>query len=716
MSQFLGRRDCVESLRRDLVDLQGATVDVFSRTGPVRFSSWKFPDKLSCNLDMVALLEQYDFTAGDEAFSQHSHIVLLELVIDRLLLLLQSFNAYIELMRCGHRREQTNGCLSVGLVVRNYWSNLIEFAKGPSKDITQQTKAKSTFETEATSSVSHQLSSKRDVCRCLSAGSSPNTIHHVPSGPAHNSPLYPKVDRHTVNCQTVESSLVPCDACHQVQSLLRKTGHAFVDLFESEGLPSSLQLLLGAVEDTLEPGQMTATDVVQWANEQLRDMRRLAKHLRDVRGTVQPLTEMLSAAEKERDSFRTQLERSQKEFKQEIQKHQANTVQLEFSLRKAQRSMNETEQRLHEEQQQLKRDALCLKESVSRLSEKVAEQQDTIQALECENIVLQEKVRSLNIEVEACCKLQQRIQQLEGQIKETQLQLDKENAKYHSACRQQESMQAKQTSLLKRVDALDEECEELQSQLGENEERQIGLHNQLQQMSEEKEQVQAQLTQQQDLCSELQREKQTLETHISELKKSVTELEEGTQAFRERERLLVAFPELSPLAQNQPQSTGNVLMDMERQLHANNIRIKVLEQENATLHTSLLKLRERVQNNNTREASPQHAWSFPLPNTQTEEKQQTHLTQMQTTSLQSYSAAWMGCSNRGKEAKRGGSGPESAASGDQVSTASASPSSLQLHLQTLHLNTDSTAAAKSNTKTRSSFLLARSRSSNQRRK
>uniref|UniRef100_A0A3Q3GI78 Coiled-coil domain containing 157 n=2 Tax=Labrus bergylta TaxID=56723 RepID=A0A3Q3GI78_9LABR len=83
MSQFLGRRDCVESLRRDLVDLQGATVDVFSRTGPVRFSSWKFPDKLSCNLDMVALLEQYDFTAGDEAFSQHSHIVLLELVIDR---------------------------------------------------------------------------------------------------------------------------------------------------------------------------------------------------------------------------------------------------------------------------------------------------------------------------------------------------------------------------------------------------------------------------------------------------------------------------------------------------------------------------------------------------------------------------------------------------------------------------------------------------------
>lgn len=58
-------------------------------------------------------------------------------------------------------------------------------------------------------------------------------------------------------------------------------------------------------------------------------------------------------------------------------------------------------------------------------------------------------------------------------------------------------MQAKQQSLLKRVDALDEECETLQDQLGEREERQIELHNQLQQMSEEKEQVQVQLAEQQ---------------------------------------------------------------------------------------------------------------------------------------------------------------------------------------------------------------------------
>lgn len=83
MSQLLGRQDCIKSLRKDLVDIQGAVLDVFSRTGPVHFTSWKFPDKFSCNLDMMTLLEEYDFVDGEDVFNQHSHIVLLELVIDR---------------------------------------------------------------------------------------------------------------------------------------------------------------------------------------------------------------------------------------------------------------------------------------------------------------------------------------------------------------------------------------------------------------------------------------------------------------------------------------------------------------------------------------------------------------------------------------------------------------------------------------------------------
>lgn len=58
--------------------------------------------------------------------------------------------------------------------------------------------------------------------------------------------------------------------------------------------------------------------------------------------------------------------------------------------------------------------------------------------IECEKNALQDKVKTLQAEGEACCKLQNRIQQLESQISDTQLLLDKESAKYKSAFRQQE--------------------------------------------------------------------------------------------------------------------------------------------------------------------------------------------------------------------------------------------------------------------------------------
>ncbi|XP_047447040.1 coiled-coil domain-containing protein 157 isoform X2 [Mugil cephalus] len=711
MSELLGRQDCIDSLRKDLVDLQGAILDVLSRTGPVRFSSWKFPDKLSCNLDMVALLEQYDFMDGEDAFNQHSHIVLLELLIDRLLLLLQSCSVFAEQMSGSYRSEQPQQkvCLSVGLVVRSYWSNLVQFAniKEICRDIKKQTKTFNCDETKTPGS--SQISARSEFCRhCSSARSSASSFKYIPqsqdaSSPTHNTPNHPVVQGHNVGCQTIVSSLIPCDACHQVQSILRKTGDALVDLLQCEGLPSSLQPLLAAVEDTLELGHMTAGDVGQWANEQLRDMRRLAKHVHDVRCTVQPLKDRLAAVETERERSRAQLEKVQNEFKQQIEKHQANVVQLEFSLHKVQRSMTETEQRLLEEQQQLKRDALSLEESNARLKEKVVFLQDTLQALECEKHVLQDKVKTLQGKGEACCELQNRVQQLESQISDIQLLLDKERAKYQSACRQQESMQAKQNCLLERVDALDEECEELQKQLGEREEQHINLHNELQQMSEEKEKLQAQLTQQQELHLGLEKEKQKLETQVSELKKCVVEQKEYVQGLKERERLLVAFPELTPLAQAQPQSTGNVLLDMEQQMQANSIRIKVLEQENAALRRSLEKLGERAQHNSIR------AWSVSPSSTPTE-KQQNHLTQMQKSPLQSSSAPRLGPSHRRKEARGGESSLESSRSEDRVS---ASPSSL--HLQTIHLNTDSTPA-KSPTRLRSTSLFSHSRGVNPRRK
>lgn len=83
MAYLLGSQVCMDSLRKDFIDLQGVIVDVFFRVGFVRFFFWKFFDRVVCDLDMVVLLEYYDYVSGDFEFTQFFYVVLLELVIDR---------------------------------------------------------------------------------------------------------------------------------------------------------------------------------------------------------------------------------------------------------------------------------------------------------------------------------------------------------------------------------------------------------------------------------------------------------------------------------------------------------------------------------------------------------------------------------------------------------------------------------------------------------
>lgn len=140
-----------------------------------------------------------------------------------------------------------------------------------------------------------------------------------------------------------------------MQSALRQTGDCLAELCQSEGLLSSLQPLLAAMEDTVELGHLTAGDLTQWAREQRRDMDRLGKHLREVRGTVQPLTDRLAVVEKELEKARSLVERAQEDAKKKMEKYRASKCQMERSLLEVQRSEKETGRRLQEEQQKLQR-------------------------------------------------------------------------------------------------------------------------------------------------------------------------------------------------------------------------------------------------------------------------------------------------------------------------------------------------------------------------
>ena len=82
MAYLLGAAAVMESLQTDVRDIQSCVADIISRTGPVQCTSWKFPDKKACDLDIEDLLDLYSYS-DDEEERQVAHIALYELVIDR---------------------------------------------------------------------------------------------------------------------------------------------------------------------------------------------------------------------------------------------------------------------------------------------------------------------------------------------------------------------------------------------------------------------------------------------------------------------------------------------------------------------------------------------------------------------------------------------------------------------------------------------------------
>ncbi|NP_001096803.2 coiled-coil domain-containing protein 157 [Bos taurus] len=586
MAHLLGSPACMDSLRKDLTDLQGAIVDVFSRAGPVRFPSWKFPDRAACDLDMVALLEHYDHVPGDPEFTQLAHAVLLELVIDRLLLLLQSCASYLEnltLEQIVPPARAAGPCMSVGLTVRRFWNSLLRLGM-LSQQAALQKRANQGETLTSKPTAKGEPAGSRELGTaqlvkppspvpglpqaCPERDSLPVSVSlRRPGGTAENT--------RSVHSQTIETALVPCDACTSVQSSLREVGKVVINLCQSQNLPSSLGRFQQLVRDSMGHRPLPAATVGLWAAEQSKDLACLGK-------LVGLLRAQLEEAEGQKDRLRMQVG----ELEQALQEEQAAR----------QRQAQEAEQhraQWERERQQLLAETSDLKTKVATLEGELKQQRESTQAVES-------KAQQLQAEAEHRLEAERQVQHLEQQvellagrldgasqqIRWASTELDKEKARVDSMVRHQESLQAKQRALLQQLDSLDQEREELRGSLDEAEAQRAHVEEQLQSVQGEREQA------------------------TTDLRLTISELERELVELRERERLLVAFPDLHRPAEAQIQSSGNVTDDMERQVQANDIRIRVLQEENGRLRSMLSKIREVAQQGGLKLIPEDQLWAL----------------------------------------------------------------------------------------------------------
>ncbi|NXK72747.1 CC157 protein, partial [Amazona guildingii] len=586
MAQLLGHAGCMESLRADLRDLQAAIADVSSRAGAVRAPSWKFPDRVSCELDMAALLEQYRHCPGDPEVSQHGHVVLLELLIDRLLLLLQTFTGYAEGLLSDQAVPPARALapsMSAGLTVRRYWCCMLKLGASYQQLLAEK-KASRKENPALPSSPQAGTPEKEPPKHCLpnvlesrsSRDIAPSTSLCLPSSvlapvSAASGSSLPRA-AHSVPMQPTETSPGPCATCTSIQGCLHEVGKAITSICQSQNIPSALSRFQEVVGDTTGRGTLSATDVSYWASEQSRDLSRISKHLQMLLQQVQPLRAELQESEKQKEKLQRQVEDTAWMLQVERDTHVQQQQEAQQSLEAKNKEHLEAVGRLERAKDDLRRGTVvfpmsppgcCVSPETAKAT--LLEEMRTTMVARSQVLELEEKVQLLGSQQES----------LGQELSATTTQLQKEKAKVESMERHQESLQAKQRTLLQQLSSLDQEREELQVSLGEAEEDRARLQGQLQESREQHRQQQVRA--------------------VSGLQEDVSRLEEQARELQERERLLVFFPELHVPTEAQFESTGSLTEDMKRQLQANSIRIGVLEQENARLGAALGKVKAAAQ-------------------------------------------------------------------------------------------------------------------------
>ncbi|NXO62323.1 CC157 protein, partial [Phainopepla nitens] len=581
MAHLLGHRGCMESLRADLRDLQAAIADVSSRAGAVRFPSWKFPDKVSCELDMPVLLQRYRHSDSEPEFSQHAHVVLLELLIDRLLLLLQSFTGYAEALLSGRAVPPPRGrgpCMSAGLTARTFWSAMLKLGalcqqrrdevgdptqqstppSAPQAGKCQKEHLKHILPDVLESGSAPEAAQPTSVCPCASAqvqGSSGSSQPRAGPSPAPST--------RSVPTQTPGSPLGPCDSCSRAQASLREVGRAITSICQSQNIPSALSKFQEALEDNAGRRNLSVTDMSYWASEQSKDLSRINKYLQGLLQQLNPVKAELEEMGKQKEKLQKQVE----DFSRKLQAEKDTQAEQQ---RQAEQSLNAKDKEHSEAVARLERD----KDDLQRGTELLGHGGCVFPELS--KTTLLEETRTTMVARSQVLELEKQVQVLTGQrdsldqeLSATSMQLEKEKIRVERMLRHEESLQAKQRTLLQQLDSLDQEREELQASLGEAEEDKARLAEQLEQSQEQSgKQLQAQ-----------------------QLQANTSRLEEQAQGLREREKLLVFFPDLHIPTETQFESSGNLTEDMEHQLQANTIRIEVLQRENARLEALLAKVK-----------------------------------------------------------------------------------------------------------------------------
>ncbi|KAK7474482.1 hypothetical protein BaRGS_00034304 [Batillaria attramentaria] len=567
MAEILGNKLCMESLQSDIQDVQWTVNDVMSRVGPIAFSSWKFPDKLSYELDMEQLLEMYSFSPDEPEENQVAHIALYELLIDRLVLMMQGTAVYLSQVQQTCKAEGNTSAplsTSVGLAVKHFWAQLTN-----TQTLVQQMNSKSKTSAKRVSELEKELKKFSQQDSNTNSASPADNLSDISSNSAFHLKISPKpisIDESNKSSQTVETAFVPCEACEVVQKRLREPQVAHAKW-------------------------LTYNDVCRWMAEQNKDVNRLCKHIDQMSATIDPLKAEVAAFQKETKQAEQRAKESEQELKLEKETQAAN------KLKEKETAHEMTLADLHRQKEELLRKHTTLEQELDQRKTQSTELQDQLKQSEAKSQQLQKDLEEKAAIIQRLDGAEKEATTLRQQLSETKSQLEvatktlaKEQGKNKSAAIHNQQVQAKQESLSGRIQELTQENEELRDEVAGLEEEKQELQESLQETRLIKEELEKEKQKQEIIIKNLNEEKSKLEESISRTEAEIQRLESQLVEAKERERMIIEYPDLNGPVNPDLPGTGNIVLDMENQVKANTIRMQVLDEQNEGLKRSITKV------------------------------------------------------------------------------------------------------------------------------
>ena len=221
--------------------------------------------------------------------------------------------------------------LSVGLVVKKYWTKLCQLAT-----LLQQ----------------HRCS------------------HHTPT------PSLPNDENSSRSTQTVETSFSPCASCRRFEESLEKHGKALIELCHQYSLPSLL--VHHRCLTSPQPISMTVDDLRQWTDDQTKDLLSIGKYLVSLTNHLNKKRDELKANESQRKKHEETIRQLQQTINEDKQSKKILQDLYEMKLSDLKKESQQEISKLNEQVQNFTREKNQLRDQVKTLEEKCRTQTEQL--------------------------------------------------------------------------------------------------------------------------------------------------------------------------------------------------------------------------------------------------------------------------------------------------------------------------------------------------